>query len=242
MVDKEWLNQFHSRGFNVIPDVLPGRYCRDIHKELHTWLDVEKERWPELAKTGILPLPFIRRPSLINEIIEEDIVGAADEVLSDQSFLYLFMASFVEQGQYNYASEPHRDINSVTPSEPFFVGLLLALTELSPDNGATVFYPGSHRIRNSNVETFDEFQIDVSPGSAVFFDGRLMHRSGFNTSNASRSCLALGFCKQVVQPRFDFSSIIPSEWFEGFTQYQKHKLGFGRMIPSSLDEYINGAR
>lgn len=236
MIDDSWVSLFHEQGYNYLTGLLPQSLCRDIHHDLSVRLDQERLLWGELYRPGIIPMPFLHRPSLLNEIVSPDVLRPVDEILGENR-IYLFMASLVEPKSLNYASEPHADISFPVPDDVFFVGALLLLTDFSSANGATEFYPGSHRRKMGGFGDIMPVSIDLPAGSMILFDGRLTHRSTFNSTDAARSCLALGFCRHVVRPKFSFPAVLPFDK-DAFSPYQQEKLGYLDSRVDSLDSYM----
>lgn len=236
--NKNYVDKFNNEGFFIIENLIPDKLCKEIHHSLHPLLLEEKIKHGEKYKEGILPLPLLLRPSLIHSIIQPEVIGFADNLLSQESLIYLCMASFVESASANYAILPHRDITFSTPTSPLFIGLFLTLTDFQKSNGATIFYRGSHKCSGASVESFEKFQLEVPTGSAIFFDARIIHNSEFNNSKSSRSCLAIAFCHPAVRPRFDFPRLLPPDIAETLSEYQKKKLGFLSKVPSSFHEYF----
>ena len=74
---------------------------------------------------------------------------------------------------------------------PFYYTVLIPLQPLTPENGATEFIPGSHRL--SYAQAVDEARIQptVEVGSAVIFDGRVFHRGRANRQEHQGSRMVL---------------------------------------------------
>ena len=92
----------------------------------------------------------------------------------------------------------HRDLPYLEHSTPNLITAMLCLDDMTPDNGATVVIPGSHRIPHEQVKTED---VEIHPsdlpegrhvtlccpaGSAVFFHASIVHGGPPNTTNRPR--------------------------------------------------------
>ncbi|MEM7032947.1 MAG: phytanoyl-CoA dioxygenase family protein [Chloroflexota bacterium] len=88
-------------------------------------------------------------------------------------------------------------------------GIWLALDDADEENGCLWIVPGSHKgplydhVEPNTEFTQQEFRevpeandmpevsVPLRSGSALFFDGRLLHRSGLNTSSRDRACYVI---------------------------------------------------
>jgi ectoine hydroxylase-related dioxygenase (phytanoyl-CoA dioxygenase family) len=96
----------------------------------------------------------------------------------------------------------HRD----TPSEEFTavntVLVILCLDEMSADNGATAFVPGSHRVSDEEakrprwrdvdrdgLKPEEKVPVNCPAGSGVFFNTKVLHAAGHNRSERTRHAI-----------------------------------------------------
>ena len=78
------------------------------------------------------------------------------------------------------------------------------------DRGNFHVLPGAHRQYSLDLPTVGTNPVDACPvcapaGTAVFFDRRLWHAAGINTSNVSRRVLFYGYSYRWLQPRDDMT-------------------------------------
>ena len=102
--------------------------------------------------------------------------------------------------------------------EPCFVIAYLAVTASSPDNGGLRVVPGSHRAvlpfevvvnsdgqaqrkvaRTLQVNESEALDLDLAPGEATFFSGRLVHGSGPNRSAERRIAILTDYTAAHAQ-------------------------------------------
>lgn len=97
--------------------------------------------------------------------------------------------------------EAHRD------SSPLFDGLemdldlpmfclmvLVPLIDVSVDMGPTEYWPGSHRVRDTDLAlAVPPIQVPVQAGTVCLHDSRLVHRGGRNDAGPVRPLLYFGF-------------------------------------------------
>ncbi len=234
---KQSLDSLRTEGFCIEHNVLSPIRCDELNAKLLPTLEREAMSRSADFKEGIVPLPFLSAPEIFDYVINPSVLSLVDEVLSEWSLAYLLMSSFVPPNHDNYAAIAHRDVKFPTHKSPVIIGMLLLLTDFTADNGATVLYPKSHLLTKPDMDKTKPIQVCAPAGSAIFFDGRLLHNSMFNSSSTTRSCLAMAFCRPFVRPRFDYPRIIPKQMANGLNAYQRQKLGFGSIIPASFDEF-----
>lgn len=93
----------------------------------------------------------------------------------------------------------HRDDTSFLWRHPQYgrearVQIMLALSDFTADNGATLVIPGSHRWDDERKPTRAEaIPAQMATGSALIWIGSTYHGGGENTSTAPRTGLTIGY-------------------------------------------------
>jgi fumagillin biosynthesis dioxygenase len=111
------------------------------------------------------------------------------------------MGLHADQG---YAVEPW-------PPVPLAVNVGWVLDDFSPEVGATQYVPGSHRLgRNPRLdEAVEVVSVEAPVGSILVMDGRLWHRSGVNTSLASRRAALFGYyIRPWIRPQINWNQAL----------------------------------
>ncbi len=96
---------------------------------------------------------------------------------------------------------PHRDeavygpVLDYSPGAPQYVlGVIVAGSDFTAENGATRIAPGSHRWPVDRECTDDDLVPATMPeGSAVVYTGRTVHAAGQNTTDAGRRAYIFGY-------------------------------------------------
>lgn len=139
-------------------------------------------------------------PECHDLILNEAILGAAKTYLkpwSERLILYLTQAIELHPGQSRQAV--HRDRLGWGPHlprevEPQFT-VIWAITDFTAANGATRLVPGSHHWPDERRPQEDEFvQATMPAGSAIVYNGSVLHGGGENRSDGTRLGLFLGYC------------------------------------------------
>lgn len=242
MLNEFWLKTFQAKGFNTIQRVLSSTDT-SVLRELVKDALLEEERMFKCRdnfRDGILSFPPIYSFEFIDKIVQPHILEPVDKIIGDNQ-IYLFMSSTMFPGSGNYSSYIHRDFKAAFPiDKPQLMGALILLDDFNANNGATVFYKGSHKKQSLPSDTDAHELMTYPKGSIVFFDGLTAHKGGVNLSDNTRSCLALGFCKTYIKPRFDFKKILERNDIQyPLSDYQRAKLGYMNRRPVTLHDYWN---
>ncbi len=135
----------------------------------------------------------------------------------------------------------HREIFQTIPRASFVQIWAPLLQDSNKRNGALQIIPGSHNktlpkprwSSNKNLvskvfysskllENYEVKHIQLKLGQAIFFSGRLLHKSGKNTSNAPRYSIVGLYHnindKKFIPPKASFSyrGETPKEYFDSF--------------------------
>ena len=169
---------------------------------------------------------------------------ATSAVLGEQAIVYGYTASSLPPGGSNYSHRIHRDCPRSLSSQPTNLGLTFALDDFTADNGATWYVPGSHR--EAEPPTSEEFtrraqQLVVPRGSAFFFDARLWHSGGWNTTHDWRHALTVNFCLGWMKQRLDLPRLLGAGYRAMISERAAQRLGFDSQVPASYFEYYQPA-
>ena len=145
---------------------------------------------PTAVKGPVANPEFFAPPSIV--ALAQELVGE-DFVIGD-------MGVVISHGGAT-KQEAHRD------SSPLFDGLemdldlpmfclmvLVPLLDVRADMGPTEYWPGSHRIRDTDLAmSVPPIQVPVEAGTVCLHDSRLVHRGGSNVAGPVRPLLYFGF-------------------------------------------------
>src|SRR5947209_5625429 len=113
----------------------------------------------------------------------------------------------------------HSDQALVVPEpwlEPWSMNIIWCLTEVRAENGATLFIPGSHRLRR-RAELGENPVARLVPfsapaGSIIAMDGRVWHTSGANiTKDEDRALLFGYYSRSFLRPQVNFNAMLSAE-------------------------------
>ena len=137
--------------------------------------------------------------TFVDVMLSPLITAVADYFLLENCKDYLLNTGQVIQiGPGETAQKLHRDedawIHCPSPKPHLEIEAMYALSDFTPDNGATCLVPGSHvwpRERKAQPE--EVVQAEMPAGSAVYYLGRTLHGGGANLSKGERRGMFLGF-------------------------------------------------
>ncbi len=92
------------------------------------------------------------------------------------------------------------------PAAPFTVNTMFILDDMGEHNGGTLVVPGSHRILSEagSGNAPDEplppaINLEAPAGTVMIFEGRLLHGTGVNKSDTSRTILVMNSVKPFMR-------------------------------------------
>lgn len=175
---------------------------------------VRQELAPVLASTdpaggsflghSTKPVPGLlaKAPSFSACVIDPVLLGLADHVLLPSCRRYqLQITTAQEVWRGGQGQAPHRDEQvygpflDYSPDAPHYVlGVIVAGSEFTAANGATLLAPGSHRWpAGQTIERADMTPAEMSRGSALVYYGRTLHAAGINTTDGGRTAYIFGY-------------------------------------------------
>lgn len=120
----------------------------------------------------------------------------------------------------------HRDTANEDFTSADTITAILCLDEMTAENGATVFIPGSHRVSDEEAmkprwRAVEETELSPEnmvkaccpAGSGIFFNSKVIHGTGHNRSDYSRRTILTGWAGADVLPtsavRFPYQGLKP---------------------------------
>lgn len=150
-----------------------------------------------------------------------------------------------QPGRDHYQFTWHRDLNyqHYTSSRPLALSALLAVDPFDEVTGGTYVLPGTHLF-----ETFpsDEFVrvhqkgVKCPPGTIIFFDAMLYHRTGKNSSNGVHRAVNHIITPPMLRQQYNFKEIFEQRGVEVEDPKVRDYLGFEYEIPKSVKEWREG--
>ena len=209
-------------GWCVIPDVLaPGRTAEVLER-----LWAAARAYERLGASTFMPVldpnasnvrvfQLLELDEVFRELIQHPLaVDMVREVVGDAFLISNFTANIARPGSRSMAL--HSDQSLVTPKpwvHPWAVNIIWCLTDVTFENGATLYIPGSHHWRtradvpagaNRRLRPFE-----ARAGSILMMEGRLWRTSGANiTADQDRALLFGYYTTPFLRPQVNWNAAL----------------------------------
>ena len=115
------------------------------------------------------------------------------------------------------------------PRPPFGAATIIAMTDFTANNGATVVIPGSHtwgQRSPTEQECAQAIPVIMPKGSMVLFLGTLWHSGGANSSDSPRLAVTAQYCAPWARQQENFSLSVPLERARQCSEHIQRMLGY----------------
>ena len=241
---REHVYHMQTRGYSVFEDFYTHDECDFFTSKLQAAIDAFKPAGSERSYLD----QFHLHDLLCNEIYvaksleDPRIQQVLEPMLSPYWILYAHTSSSLPPGGgSNFGSRIHVDSPRLISGYPTNVGVMWALCDFTPENGATKVLPGSlHSIEVPDEDLFERncVQLTCKKGAMIVFNARLFHRAGINNSKDWRHSLTMNVCRPFMKQRMDWVRFIPEEIANQLNAQARRIIGYDSRIPKSLDEFF----
>ncbi|MCP5055727.1 MAG: phytanoyl-CoA dioxygenase family protein [bacterium] len=176
---------------------------------------------------------LLARSSAYGELIADPLlVGLARQRLAGRCrTIRISTGELMALGEGESVQELHRDADSwpfvPAPRPPVLFSANVALTEFTAENGATVVVPGSHHWpKERKPEKSEETQAVMAKGSALLYDGDVIHGGGANRTPGIRIGCYVGYLVSWLRPLEDHHVTTGVEVAEKASPEVQRLLGF----------------
>jgi ectoine hydroxylase-related dioxygenase (phytanoyl-CoA dioxygenase family) len=191
-------------GALVVDALFPPAVLEPVRRELAPILDVTEPAGGEFLGHSTKPIPGLlaKAPSFATCIIDPLLLAIADHVLLPACRRYqLQITTAQEVWPGGKGQAPHRDeavygpFLDYSPGAPQYVlGVIVAGSDFTLANGATLVAPGSHLWDPERSCTRSEMEpAAMAVGSALVYLGRTVHAAGVNTTDTGRMAYIFGY-------------------------------------------------
>jgi len=239
------LQRIEIDGFTVMENLLDDTGVDLIKRELQPYLQGEKmgrNNFEGEHSERVYAL-LAKAPSIATIIEHPLVLELIDQLLPKNYLLSAALAINVHPGE---TPQPfHVDSGGgglpwPTPCPRFGISTLWAFDDFTASNGATEVVPGSHLWNEQRDPRPDELlKITMPAGSAVVFDGRLLHRGGANTSKHSRLGITPQYCAPGLRQIESMLLAVPPQVAANYSDRIQNLLGYSIMEPGFMG-YVDG--
>jgi ectoine hydroxylase-related dioxygenase (phytanoyl-CoA dioxygenase family) len=216
-------------GYIILEDLITAALCEEIKAAVR----------PLLSMTGRNSFEGQRTQRLYNVLTKTRVCDALVEhprvlALLDRLLLPNYLLSQLQVININPGERAqllHHDDGMYPiprPRPPLSAATIWAIDAFTPDNGATVVLPGSHRWDAHRRPTDQDVQISVvmPPGSCLFFIGTLWHGGGASNSGQSRLAVTAQYCEPWLRPQEAFTLSTPRDTVQVVSEDLRRMLGY----------------
>src|SRR5215470_19453346 len=190
-----------------------------------------------------------KSPVAAEVIIQPDLLGWARRMLAPLSGQVLLTAAEYRERQPGEAPRPavqglHRGTDAWPYAsigvDPVAVYTIIALGSFTPDNGATWFAMGSHRLPlGQPPDPLSLVQAIMAPGDAVVFRSDVLHGVGPNlTADQPLRTLSVGYQVDWLRPVENGTLTVPPAMASTLPEEARALLGYGTR--AALGQYEGG--
>ena len=203
----------------------------------------------QLRTAGLLRLD----PLFWDVPVQPEVNQVVEAVLGKDFLLTTFSAIDVKPGKNKQPVHPDDALIPLKrPHQPIVCTCMWAISDFTPDNGATRLLPGSHKSDSAPDYTRDYegmLPAAMSAGSVLVFDGSLWHQAADNTTTDEwRLGLQVSYCAGWIRPFTNHFLSIPVEEAAKFPERLTELLGYntfngaiGTIGTPGTNRYANSA-
>lgn len=232
--------------------LLSNDLCMRVRAGIDRWLGEHRHGIPGLtyAAYSVCVHSVVNKiPAVTEVIIQPDLLGWARRMLAPLSKQILLTAAEYRERQPGEAARPevqglHRGTDAWPHvshgPDPVSVYAIIALGSFTPDNGATWFAMGSHRLPLGRPPGSPSLaQAIMAPGDAVVFRSDVLHGVGPNmTADQPLRTLSIGYQVDWLRPVENGTLAVPPAMASALPEEARALLGYGTQV--TLGRYEGG--
>ena len=220
----EWRRAFEDTGYLVVEDAVDGETLNALRNEierieravaadalddnLKRFISFDRDRaraFKSVAQgeardrdaiSNIMELPLFA-PIFKDLILYPRIADVLETLFASSEFSFYNLKCICKMPGNGTAFQWHRDLPYLQHTSPNLITCMICLDAMTPENGATVVCPGTHRIAHADVSPADvdiaesavphpRVTVECAAGSAVLFHTNIVHGGGPNRSDGPR--------------------------------------------------------
>ena len=238
---KKHIEELKKGGCTIIKNMVAKPLLSRLKNELQAAIDKEAafHGTTNYRDYGMLLACPMYGGAFLELLETKGLFDPVNAVLGESCIIHVYTSSSLPPGGVNYATRIHRDSFTHLPASFPFYAILIALDDFTPENGAMQYMPASHEL--TIAPTGDEFETASVPlllykGDVFYFDSRLWHKAGENSSAGWRHAVAMGISPPQLKQKVDLPGIL-KEQRGSLSRVAKQKLGFESIPATTLEAF-----
>jgi ectoine hydroxylase-related dioxygenase (phytanoyl-CoA dioxygenase family) len=201
-----WTAALQRDGYCIIPHAIDPGSAERLHGDLRErfartpfcegdFYGTRTKRFGGLLKRSREAEQFVMHPTILS--IARAVLGP----FCDRIQLNLTQALEIHPGEVRQA--PHRDQDmwqGPTGKIEYLVNIMWPFTQYTRENGATILYPGTHKVEPGTPQSNQAIYAEMEPGDALLFLGSVLHGAGANRTDAPRSGMIVSYSLGWLKP------------------------------------------
>jgi ectoine hydroxylase-related dioxygenase (phytanoyl-CoA dioxygenase family) len=231
-----------TRGYTIVENVLSDDFVRQAKAELQAALEKEVAYHgsANYSDYGMVLLCSLYGGAFLQLFDNDKLLEPFNQVLGPGCIVYAYTSSSMPPGGGNYSNRIHVDCPRIIPGYVTNMGATILLDDFTEENGATWFLPNSHE--EPDAPTPERFYAEskrliAKAGSVWFFNARVWHAGGKNSTSLWRHALTINMCRPWMKQRIDIPRAMAGMDLSGCSEQILQKLGFHAQVPASYAEY-----
>ena len=182
-----------QHGYAIVDDLADANLLEQLEAESQAYIDASAYGRDEYdgqltRRTGAL---IARSPAARELVMNPVALGTVKEFLRHATAIQLHTTQIISISPGETQQKLHRDEMAFDffPFPPDYhvqCNTLWALTDFTIENGATHLSPGTSTIDDEDAAMVNPVQAEMRRGACLFYDGKILHGGGANTSDEDR--------------------------------------------------------
>jgi ectoine hydroxylase-related dioxygenase (phytanoyl-CoA dioxygenase family) len=218
-----------TEGYVVLRNLLDAARVRELADAIRPFLDVTphgRSDFEGLKTRRVYNL--VAKCPAVHPLVEHPVVLELAARHLGQPGFQLSIAQAVEILPGESAQQLHTDdlpFPIPKPHQPVVLNTMWALTEVTPENGATRLVPGSQSASRPPPE--DEcVSAQLNPGSVLVWDGSIWHGGGANSTDQSRLGLTINYNASWLRQQENQYLSVPREQVDAMSETLRKLIGY----------------
>jgi ectoine hydroxylase-related dioxygenase (phytanoyl-CoA dioxygenase family) len=182
-----------QHGYAIVDDLADANLLEQLEAESQAYIDASAYGRDEYdgqltRRTGAL---IARSPAARELVMNPVALGTVKEFLRHATAIQLHTTQIISISPGETQQKLHRDQMAFDffPFPPDYhvqCNTLWALTDFTIENGATHLSPDTSTIDDEDAAMVNPVQAEMRRGACLFYDGKILHGGGANTSDEDR--------------------------------------------------------